>query len=641
MPETAIVLGSNFADLAELTEVDDAAFLQSVPLRKSADKRLVSAARGGDLPSFCGALRRSLAARQSGGTKRSLDQLVPTLLQPLWSQLAWDDTDSASSLGNLLLDLDRRLRKSREVARKASRSVHASLDAVPPAASPWAALVGLHVLLAATDLLDDAALLRLWRITLSAVASSPGASISRSEGELEFAGDRQLLVGGELPWLAGHLFGDIKGGAKLARQGRSVLRTQLEALTDADGTPHAGALHRLPLTLAVLTRAVSIGRLFDDKLLNHRCTKRYAQLVARAALMVHADGRLALSNGASFAPASLLRSASVLAGITASRPPGRRLQQLPDDAPRSSGRQRRAAHTPPKPGRSRRRADRPPSTQSDWAELACMRNNWGEGGDSCIVAYHSVTPQLSVSAFERPLFDGDWPLEIEVDGVPLELTADWSCVCWFSDEDADYAELEQETDSGVTLLRQVLLSRTDHWLLLADTAKPTGDAAPAGGTIRMRMTLPLAPRVDVGDNRWTRELDLQAGKLKGRVYPLGLPQERIQKADGTLRIDDAHLVLEQTGNGGLHMPLVIDWSPQRQREQAVWQKLTVAEDGQRLPPHIACGQRLRVGKHQWLFYRSLQAGETGRTVLGHHTPHETVIAEFTRQGEVEPIVMVE
>ena len=157
----------------------------------------------------------------------------------------------------------------------------------------------------------------------------------------------------------------------------------------------------------------------------------------------------------------------------------------------------------------------------------------------------------------------------------------------------------------------------------------------------MRTSLPLAAGVTAEDNRWTRELTLRAGKLKGRVCPLGLPQERIENADGTLRVEDERLVLEQTGSGGLHMPLVIDWSPQRQREPAVWQKLTVAEDGLRLPPHIACGQRLRIGKHQWLFYRSLQAGQTGRTVLGHHTPHETVIAEFTSQGEVEPIVMVE
>ena len=54
----------------------------------------------------------------------------------------------------------------------------------------------------------------------------------------------------------------------------------------------------------------------------------------------------------------------------------------------------------------------------------------------------------------------------------------------------------------------------------------------------------------------------------------------------------------------------------------------------------AAGFRLRVGKHQWMFYRGLTAGETARTVLG-HPPHETVIAEFTGDGNVEPLVMVE
>src|SRR5690606_31253862 len=171
--------------------------------------------------------------------------------------------------------------------------------------------------------------------------------------------------------------------------------------------------------------------------------------------------------------------------------------------------------------------------------------------------------------------------------------------------------------------------------------RPSGDAATAGGALRLRMRLPIAAQVTAGDNRWTRELTLRAGKLKARAYPLGLPQDRIEKADGRLASENGQLVLEQTGTGGLYMPLVIDWPPQRQREPAVWQRLTVAEDGRRLPPHTACGQRLRIGRHQWLFYRSLQAGQTGRTVLGHHTLHETVIAEFTSAGEVEPIVMVE
>src|SRR5690606_542281 len=138
---------------------------------------------------------------------------------------------------------------------------------------------------------------------------------------------------------------------------------------------HARALRRLPLTLAVFTRGLWAGRVFGEKLLDRSSADRYAKLVARTALMVNADGRLALSNGASFAPASLLRTASVLAGIDTRRPPGRRLLQLLDDAPRAAGPRRRSVDAPPR-SKPRRGETAMPSLQSDWAELACMRNNW-------------------------------------------------------------------------------------------------------------------------------------------------------------------------------------------------------------------------------------------------------------------------
>ena len=86
---------------------------------------------------------------------------------------------------------------------------------------------------------------------------------------------------------------------------------------------------------------------------------------------------------------------------------------------------------------------------------------------------------------------------------------------------------------------------------------------------------------------------------------------------------------------------MIDWSPNRGRSPAQWRQLTVAEDGAILAQDQAVGYRLRIGKHQWLYYRSLEIGETGRTLLGHHTLHETVIAEFTTDGDVQPLVMVE
>src|SRR5690606_38601334 len=152
---------------------------------------------------------------------------------------------------------------------------------------------------------------------------------------------------------------------------------------------------------------------------------------------------ISLSNGASFAPASLLRTASQLAGLPKHEPAVQRLLALLHGGPsrQTEDRKRNPLVTPHK---RKPRFDESdcPSSQSDWAELACLRNSWLLGADSCIVAHHQSPPQISLNAFECPLLDGPWPVEFLRDGKPIDLDNEWSCVCWHSDEDADYLELQ-------------------------------------------------------------------------------------------------------------------------------------------------------------------------------------------------------
>jgi hypothetical protein len=58
-------------------------------------------------------------------------------------------------------------------------------------------------------------------------------------------------------------------------------------------------------------------------------------------------------------------------------------------------------------------------------------------------------------------------------------------------------------------------------------------------------------------------------------------------------------------------------------------------------PSESLGVRWRIGDAQWLYYHLLEPGQTARTVLGHHTFHETVIAEVDSSGEVNQLVEVE
>jgi hypothetical protein len=87
--------------------------------------------------------------------------------------------------------------------------------------------------------------------------------------------------------------------------------------------------------------------------------------------------------------------------------------------------------------------------------------------------------------------------------------------------------------------------------------------------------------------------------------------------------------------------VVIDWDPGRRHSYADWRSLTVTEEGKVLKRSAASAHRVRIGDHHVFVYRSLRASGEMRAVLGHHTPHETVIGLFVEDGEVEPIVNVD
>ena len=101
--------------------------------------------------------------------------------------------------------------------------------------------------------------------------------------------------------------------------------------------------------------------------------------------------------------------------------------------------------------------------QSDWAQLACLRNHWAVHADSMVVAHHDALPQIDLSVLGDTLLSGTWQLELSVDGEPRPPAADWDCSCWFSDRDADFLELQLAFNDGLQIDRQILLSRTNQF----------------------------------------------------------------------------------------------------------------------------------------------------------------------------------
>ena len=106
----------------------------------------------------------------------------------------------------------------------------------------------------------------------------------------------------------------------------------------------------------------------------------------------------------------------------------------------------------------------------------------------------------------------------------------WEEVCWHSDDDVDYLELETKWNGSWRLQRQILLAREDHFLWLADAV--TG---PDVASLDYRSVLPLTPGIEFRPEQETREGFLAYHRRVARVLPLASPEWRAAGATGSSR----------------------------------------------------------------------------------------------------------
>jgi hypothetical protein len=215
------------------------------------------------------------------------------------------------------------------------------------------------------------------------------------------------------------------------------------------------------------------------------------------------------------------------------------------------------------------------------------------------------------------------------------MTGEWDDVCWVSDDDVDYLELEAQFD-GARVQRQMLLARQDRFLLLADAV-----LGPEPRRIEYRGTLPLRPGVSFRAAEETREGWLAGRKPRCAVLPLALPEWRGDSRGGDLSWDEAGLQLSHAAQGrSLFAPLWIDLDPRRRECPLTWRQLTVAELRENVRSDVAAGYRVQIGKRQWLIYRSL-TGPANRSVLGANLTSQFLLARFTRKGVARELLEVE
>ncbi|MBQ15505.1 MAG: hypothetical protein CMJ65_00125 [Planctomycetaceae bacterium] len=432
---------------------------------------------------------------------------------------------------------------------------------------------------------------------------------------VELVSSRPLA--GELAYTTGLLLAPLKGTSRLRRDGIAWLQKDLLDRTDTDGTPHADLLPVLPQWLGTLVRAASWGRRYGAPPWNRDGSARFDLLVELVASLYREGDRMVFS---------AIRTSGVRALLDAAT----RLTDLPttDPARRFLADHRRAS-------RKATAVDDLPVTQSDWAQVAMLRCDWSPVAPAVVVTHEGPRPRLDVSLAGRSLLSGDWSLEVTCEGRSWELS-EWRCVCWVSDADADYLELQSTAPDGSRVDRQILLSRTEDLLILADAVLGTAEAP-----VHCRSGLSLSKGIKAHQRRGHRDWRLGGRTTAARVFPLAMPDSPLESGPATFSCVDQQLEWSHSSSGPtLYLPLVLDFSSSRRRRAVEWNSLTITEDRRVVSPAQAAGHRLKIGGLQLLLYRSLLPAAASRAVLGQHTPHETLIGEIEAGGDITPLVIV-
>lgn len=277
-----------------------------------------------------------------------------------------------------------------------------------------------------------------------------------------------------------------------------------------------------------------------------------------------------------------------------------------------------------------------PSANSEAVGLAVLRPTWN--APRLVVDYHGAQLRIELDRAGEILFSGACNPRLTIDGTELAPQSRWEQLCWITDDDVDYLELELTLTRELRIQRHLVFARDDQFLLIADAV-----LGKQPGVIEYQMALPLAADVTAQPARETRETALlHDGRRRAMVLPLALNEWRSAPCRGELRAAPGSLELKQSAAGAsnLFAPLFIDLAPRRLNRPVTWRQLTVAEDRQIQPDDVAVGYRVHVGSRQWLFYRSL-APCGNRTLLGHNLVTEFLAARFSRQGVPDTLIEIE
>lgn len=429
----------------------------------------------------------------------------------------------------------------------------------------------------------------------------------------------QQLLAGELPISLAYFLEEVTACRQLAKSGRQALSEGILELLDGEGVL-SGQNWRLARTLlSCWTRAAALGRQSKKGAFSDEALAQFEWLVRQSLRFSRVDGSQMLT------PDSAVNCLPLLNAVV----------ELSDDAVDHviancvlPGRNAK--------GQSRRLPEA--GCYSQWAQVALLRPDWSPLGERLAVNFADGSIQAELTSGRHVLFSGLCDPSLHIDGQPLEVVDPWQEVCWFTDDDVDYLELEADLTGGWRVQRQLLMAREDHFLFMADAILGQSPA-----NIQYACTWPAPPQLSYRPEKETRECTIVGNnKPLAVVFPLALGEWRSDGWDhGEFRpTEDGLQLRQQTYGRGLYAPLFLDLKTSRLKRQRTWRQLTVGEGLHRPPPDVAVGYRVQVGNLQWLVYRSL-ADIASRTLLGQNFYNEFVLARFGRDGESESLIEIE
>ncbi len=264
--------------------------------------------------------------------------------------------------------------------------------------------------------------------------------------------------------------------------------------------------------------------------------------------------------------------------------------------------------------------------------LAMLRANWATKGDLLAIDHRHRDDRCAFELLGR----GQTWLGPSWRSVALnEPVTAARPTCWQSSSSADL--LEWAFRVGETrAVRLAVLLRGRCLALIGEQVD--------GKTLSHEIRLAIPEGVTVEPIAESQALTLTAkgGRARARAFPLALPGRPDNTASGALEHAGNEVVLRQSARGRRSwLPLVVSWDPERNRKPAHWRTLTVSEKSKVCPPDVAFAARLSWGRDETLLvYRSL-ARPALRAFLGHQTRARFLIARFTSDGKVEPIVKLD